>query len=84
MTVDASASTLTPKSGCDTTGLALGSSAAFNEETSVNSVTLVTGGATSSLNCYWDLTDVSISQTIPKEQKAEAYSINMTLTIVAN
>ncbi|MBI4092418.1 MAG: hypothetical protein HY420_00670 [Candidatus Kerfeldbacteria bacterium] len=84
MTVNPSGATITPQSGCNTTGLTLGSSTAFNEGVT-NSVTLLTAGASAGTNCYWDLTNVSISQTVPKEQPvASDYDINMVVSVVAS
>ena len=83
MTVDPSGATITPKSGCNDTGLTLGSSNAFSEGTT-NSITLLTAGASAGTSCYWDLTDIGVSQTIPAEQPANSYSLNMTLTVTAN
>lgn len=84
MTVNPSAGTLTPKSGCANTGLTLGSSASFSEGVT-NSITLLTAGSSAAIRtCYWDLTGVSVSQTIPAEQAAGNYSLNMTLTVTAN
>ncbi len=84
MTMNASAGTITPQTGCSTTGLTKGSSASFSEGVA-NSVTLITAGASAETNCYWELTDVSVSQTVPEEQPvASDYGINMTLTVVAN
>jgi hypothetical protein len=82
MTIDASAGTVTPKSGCSTTGITRGGSASFSEG-SANSITLLSAGATAETSCYWDFTDIDISQTIPAEQAVGAYSINMVLTVTA-
>lgn len=84
MTLNPSAGTIAPQTGCTTTGLTLGSSTAFNEGVT-NSITLISAGASAGTNCYWDLTGVSISQTIPEEQPvASDYDINLTLSIVAS
>lgn len=84
MTLNPSAGTITPQSGCSNTGISLGSSSSYDEEDSVESITLMSATASASTNCYWDLTGVSVSQTIPSEQPAGTYSISMVLTIVAN
>ncbi|MBW6441700.1 hypothetical protein K0B04_02200 [Patescibacteria group bacterium] len=84
MSVDPSVGTITPQSGCTNTGLSLGSSSSYDEESSVNSITLMSATSSASTNCYWDLTGVSVNQSIPPEQPAGTYSINMVLTIVAN
>ena len=84
MSLNPSNGTITPQSGCSNTGLSLGSSSSYNEESSINSITLMSSTASASTNCYWDLTGVSVNQSIPREQPAGSYSIRMVLTIVAN
>jgi hypothetical protein len=83
LTVDSSGGTLTQQSGCNTTGLSLGSSAAFLEGTT-DSITLLTASASAGTNCYWDLTGLSLSQKVPPEQTNGSYTINFTLTITAS
>ena len=83
MTVNPAAGTLTPMSGCANTGVTIGSSSAFSEGVT-NSVTLLTAGSSAAIDCYWDLTGVGISQTVPAEQPAGSYALNMTLTVTAN
>jgi|SRR3989344_885625 len=83
MTVDASVGSISPEAGCNTTGLTLGSSAGFSEG-ATNSITLLTAGASAGTGCYWDITDVDISQTVPAEQPTGSYSIDMTLTVTAS
>ena len=81
MTIDASGGTL--GGTCSATDITKGSSSSFSEGVT-DSVTLLTAGASADTSCYWDLTGVSISQTIPVEQPAASdYSINMTLTVAA-
>jgi hypothetical protein len=80
--------TLNPSIGtlagtCPATGVTKGSSAAFSEGVT-DSITLLTAGATANTDCYWDFTGVGVSQTIPPEQTAGNYAINMTLSVVAN
>jgi len=81
LTMDPSLGTL--GGTCATTGITKGSAASFSEGVT-DSVTLLTAGATASTTCLWDLTGVGVSQTIPAEQLASSYSINMTLTVTAN
>lgn len=83
MTINPSAATVTAQPSCTTTGVTRGSSAGFAEG-STDSVTLLTASASANLSCYWDLTNVAVSQTIPAEQLDGSYTINMTLTITAN
>lgn len=83
MTPDPSVGTITPKSGCNNTGLSLGSATAFSEGT-VNSVTIATAGASAGTSCYWDITGITMSQKIPVEQVPGSYSINYVVSVVAN
>lgn len=84
MTIDPSVGTITPQGGCSSTNLTLGSSTGFDEELAVNSITLLSAASGADTNCYWDLTGISVSQTIPPEQPADSYSINLTLTAVSS
>lgn len=83
MTINPSGATITPQSGCNTTGLTLGSSAAFSQGIT-DTITLLSAGSSAGTNCYWDTTGITVSQTVPKEQPAASdYNINMTLTVTA-
>ena len=83
MTINPSNATITPQAGCNNNGLTLGSANSFAED-STDSITLLTAGVAANTNCYWDLTGVTVSQTIPAEQPvATDYSIDMTLTVTA-
>ena len=83
LTVNPAAGALTTDcTSCTSTGITLGSSAAFSQGT-VDSVTLINAGAASSDIGQWYLTGVGLSQTIPAETPAGSYSINMTLTAAA-
>jgi hypothetical protein len=83
LSVSPAASTVTPQSGCTSTGVTRGSNTAYAEGT-VNSITLLTGSASASINCYWDLTTVGLSQKIPAETRPGSYTLSLTLTITAN
>lgn len=74
--------TITPQSGCDTTGLSLGASSAYSEGVT-NSLTLLSAGSGASTGCYWDLTGITVGQTIPAEQATGIYNITLTLTVTA-
>jgi hypothetical protein len=82
LTIDPSGMTITPESGCTTTGLSSGSSDSFEEE-STDSITLLTAGVSTLTDCYWDVTDIDLSQVIPGEQPTDTYTIEMTLTVIA-
>lgn len=84
MTVDPSVgSTTTDYSGSSTTGISLGSSAAYVQGTT-DSVTLVTAANTSADVWRGYFTGISLSQTIPAEQPALAYTLSFTLTATAS
>ncbi|MCK5460039.1 hypothetical protein KAI52_02905 [Candidatus Parcubacteria bacterium] len=80
MTINASVGTL--GGTCSATDVTKESSVSFSEG-AANSITLLTAGASADTDCYWDLTGVSISQTIPAGQSIDSYSINMLLTVAA-
>ncbi len=80
MSLDPSAGTLTPKSGCSSTGITKGSSSSFIEGTT-DDLTILSGTTASDTDCYWDLTGIDVSQQIPGDQPAGSYSINLTLTL---
>lgn len=76
--VDASISTITPQSGCSSSGLSKGSATYFAQG-SQDSINLVVASSAQT-SCYWDITGVSLSQDIPSSQATGSYSIGMTLT----
>lgn len=83
LTINPAAGTVTPESGCTTTGVSLGASTAFVEGTA-DSVTLLSASGSANTNCYWDVTGIGLSQTIPPQQTAGSYSLDLTLTITAS
>lgn len=83
LAVNPAVSTLTPASGCTNTGVSLGSSSSFVSGTT-DSVSIASASASASINCSWTITGVTLSQKIPALQNNGTYSINMTLTVVAN
>lgn len=83
MTVDSLTSgVITPQGGCTDIGLTLGNATSFNEGV-VDAITVLSAGVTATTSCFWDLTTVDISQTIPGEQDVDSYSIDIILTVVA-
>ena len=82
MSVDPSVSSITPEGGCATTGLSLGSQASFAEGVT-DSIGLITAGATADVGCFWDMTDIDVTQQIPEGQESGEYTIDMTVTIVS-
>ncbi len=83
MTIDPTTITITPEGGCTATNVSGGSSSAFSEGVT-DSATLASASSGADTDCYWDLTDISVSQTIPAEQPADDYAIDMTLSIIAS
>ena len=75
--------TLTPQSGCSTTNVSLGSDQDFNQST-LNSITLLTASSGATAGCYWDLIGVGLKQYIPADQPLDSYSINLTITTIAS
>jgi len=83
LTLDPSVSTLTTDClTCVDTNVTKGSSSGFNQGTT-DSVTLLNAAAASDDIWRGYLTGVGMSQTIPAEQPADSYSINLTLTATA-
>lgn len=84
LTVDPSVGTLTADCGsCVTTNVSKGSSAGFNQGT-IDSITILNAAASS--NDVWRgyLTGVGLSQTVPAETPADAYTLDLTLTVTAS
>lgn len=82
LSIDPSLAAITPKSGCSSTGLALGGGASFLES-ALNSITLASASGENA-TCYWDITGVGLSQTIPPEQSTGTYTLDLTITVTAN
>lgn len=83
LTIDANAGTLTADClSCTTSNVTKGSSNAYNQGT-IDSITLLNAAASSDDIWRGYLTGASLSQTIPAEQAADSYTINLTLTATA-
>ena len=83
MSLNPTVGTITPQSGCTTTGVSLGSLASFVEG-SQDSITLISASGSAETNCYWGVTGITVEQSIPGSQNQGVYTLPMTLTIVAN
>lgn len=84
LTVNASAGTVAAQSGCSTANITKGSSASYVANMT-DAITLMTAASSPNyIDCYWDLTGVSLSQKVPAAQATGSYSLSMTLTITAN
>jgi len=75
--------TLTPQTSCSNTNLSLGANQAFSEG-AVDTIMLATSAIGADTNCYWDITDIGLTQSIPAEKPADTYTINLTVTTVAS
>jgi hypothetical protein len=80
---DFGSAAITPESGCSTTGVSFGGNANF-EEGVTDAVTLGTAGSPASSGCYWDFENVGLNQQIPAGQPGGSYSLNLTVTLVAD
>ncbi len=83
LTVDPSTSTITSMLDCTSTGVSKGSVAAFSQGVT-DAVTLVSAGATAQASCFFDITNIGLGQNIPPETPSGTYTLNMTVTVVAN
>ncbi|HYH75546.1 MAG TPA: hypothetical protein VD735_06325 [Candidatus Saccharimonadales bacterium] len=84
LTVNPTASVLTTDClSCTATNITKGSSTSFTQVTT-NSATLLNAAAASDDNWRGYLTGTALSQTIPAEQAAGAYTLGMTITVVAS
>jgi hypothetical protein len=83
LSINPASASLSPQSGCSTTGVTLGTNTAFASGVT-DSITIASASSGSNINCYWDISGVTVSQTIPAETPVGNYGINMTLTVTAN
>lgn len=82
LTFSPTGANITPISGCNSSGVIPGAVAGFQEGV-FNSLNLVSG-AGAQTSCYWDITNIGISQTIAPQVSKGTYTLNLTLTVVAN
>jgi hypothetical protein len=83
LSLNVASGTLAGVSGCSTTGLALGTNAAFSQG-AVDSLTLATANTSAYIDCAWDITNIPLTQKVPADQASGSYALNLTLTVVAN
>jgi len=81
--IEPSSATITPKSGCSTSNINLGSNTNFDESTT-NAITLISAASGANINCYWDITGINLRQYIPIHQPSDNYTLNLTITTVAS
>lgn len=83
LSIDPSVSTITQDcNSCGATGITKGSSSAFDQGTT-DSITLANAAAGSDDIWRGYLTGAALSQTIPADQPADSYTVNLTLTVTA-
>lgn len=84
LSVDPSVGSIAGLNGCGTSGLSAGSQATF-DQASLNSITIISA-TSAEVACVHTLTGIQLTQAIPAETPANAtpYSLNLTLTVVAN
>lgn len=83
LTLDTSTSSLNAQAGCSTSGLTT-NSGAVGFSTSTPAITVLAASSAAQSNCWWDLYNTGISQTIPTNQWPGSYSLNLTVTITAS
>ncbi len=84
LTINPSASTINLDClTCASSNVTKGSSASFNQGTT-DAITLLNAAAASDDIWRGYLTGIAMSQTIPAEQPADSYNVNMTVTVTAN
>ncbi len=69
-----------PEYGCTNTGLSAGADSAM---TGTTPVTITSASSSASYYCYWDITNIGLSQAVPSMQPAGSYSLSLTLTLTA-
>ena len=83
LTIDPSAGTITSDcTTCSTSNISKGSIASLSEGVT-NVITLLNAAASSDNVGRWYLTGADVKQTIPAEQEAGNYTLNMTVTVTA-
>jgi hypothetical protein len=84
MTIDPSVGVLSADcSSCSTSNITKGSSASFDQGVT-DSITLLNAASGSDDIGRWYLTGVNVNQTVPAEQAADAYTVNLTVTVTAS
>lgn len=82
LTVSPGVGSLSPQSGCSSSGTSLGSLTSYAEG-SVNSITLATASSSTPRFCYFSITGVGLTQQIPAWRPKGGYSLDFTLTVLA-
>jgi hypothetical protein len=83
LTVSSASASLTPQSGCSASGVSLGSNASFSQGV-VDSLTIASASSPALVDCYWDISNIPLTQKIPASQRNGNYSLGLTITITAS
>lgn len=79
--VEASSATITPEAFCSASNVTSGADQSFSQ--GVNAVPLASAAIGADTGCYWDITNITLRQTIPLEQLPNTYTLPLTITTVA-
>lgn len=83
LSVNPSTATLQASEGCTTSGVLKGSGAAFSQGTT-DAVTLMSATSAADMYCGWYMQGAQLTQKIPSSTPPGAYSLDMTMTVVAS
>lgn len=75
-------SSIAAQSGCSISGVTSSGGASFSEN-NTDQITLANGSAGSQSGCYWDFYGYEMTQNIPANQPAGQYTVDMTVSVVA-
>lgn len=82
LTVNPSIGTLTPQSGCSTTGTSFGASSGFMQG-GIEAITLFSASSATPRFCYFSVTGINLTQQIPSYRPKGSYGLNFTVTVLA-
>jgi hypothetical protein len=84
LTVDPRAVNAQAQSGCSTEGISAGGAMSFREGIA-DSAQIASSSSLSNIDCYWDFSSsIEYSQALPSALSADQYTLNLTMTVVAN
>lgn len=83
LTLDTTTSSLNAQSGCSIGGLTT-NSGLVGFTTGTPAITLLAASSSAQSNCWWDLYNTGVSQTLPPSQWPGSYSLNLTVTVTAS
>jgi hypothetical protein len=83
LSIDTSAGSLAPEAGCSASNISLEANTSFSQGL-LDALEIATSNGSADPDCIWDLTGAALSQQVPAEQPLGSYSINLTITVIAN